>query len=81
MNGRKPRPFDVLGFETTHDALDAEALLDDMGVETVTIPTPGSLGALCGIALRIDPADTERALRYLSAAGIGLSGTVRIEDV
>jgi len=27
------RTFAVLGFATTHDALDAEALLEDMGID------------------------------------------------
>jgi ribosomal protein L7Ae-like RNA K-turn-binding protein len=78
---RAPRPFVVLGFASTHDALDAEALLEDMGVEVVPIPAPKSIGALCGIALRIEPDQHERALRYVERAGIEVVGTASIEDV
>jgi ribosomal protein L7Ae-like RNA K-turn-binding protein len=71
----------VLGFTSTHDALDAEALLEDMGVDVVPIPTPKSIGALCGIALRLEPDQLERAMRYLDRAGIEVAGTASIEDV
>ena len=54
---RMPRLFKVLGFASTHDALDAEALLLDLGIDAVPIPAPKALGTLCGIALRIEPAD------------------------
>ncbi len=81
MTSRIPRQFAVLGFVSTHDALDAEALLEDMGVEVVPIPAPRSVGALCGIALRIPPEQAERAKRYLERAGIEVAGTASIEDV
>ena len=48
---RERRTYVVFGFESTHDALSAEALLEDMGIEIVTIPTPASIGTQCGIAL------------------------------
>jgi hypothetical protein len=78
---REPRTFHVFGFATTHEALDAEALLDDMGVDVVPIPTPKGLGAHCGIALRVPLDETERAQRYLENAGITPASTTQIEDV
>jgi hypothetical protein len=78
---RMPRPFLVLGFASTHDALDAEALLLDMGIEVVPIPAPKTLGALCGIALRVEPADEQRAMSYLSGAGIAVGARGEVEDV
>ena len=71
----------VLGFGSTHDALDAEALLGDLGIEVTPIPAPKSIGALCGIALRLDPADESRATSYLEAAGIVVSGRSDIMDL
>ena len=59
---RTPRRFKVLGFASTHDALDAEALLLDLGIDVVPIPAPKTLGTLCGIALRLEVADETRAL-------------------
>lgn len=75
------REFAVLGFGSTHTALDAEALLDDMGFTVVPIPAPPDLSASCGIALRIEVDDEERALTYLSRAGIVVAVRRRIEDV
>lgn len=78
---RTPRPFVVLGFSSTHDALDAESLLGDMGIEVVPIPAPKEVGSLCGIALRIEPADEPRALGYLEGASIRIAARAQIEDV
>ena len=78
---RGPRHFTVLGFGSTHDALDAEALLGDLGIAVTPIPTPKTLGSLCGIALRIDPDDEDRARRYLEGAGISITSTVEIDDL
>ena len=78
---RQPRPFVALGFASTHDALDAEGLLGDVGIEVVPIPTPAAIGAGCGIALRLDPSDDARASEYLARAGIQVAARVDIEDV
>lgn len=78
---RASRPFAVFGFASTHDALDAEALLTDLGIEVVPIPTPRDVGARCGIALRMEPSDEERAVGYLEAAGLAPAVRVRIDDV
>ena len=78
---REPHVFAVLGFETTHDALDAETLLGDLGIDVVPIPAPKTIGALCGIALRIEVDDEDRAVACLDAAGITVAARVRIEDV
>jgi hypothetical protein len=71
----------ALGFTSTHDALDAEALLGDLGIEVVPIPAPQAISAGCGIALRLEPADEDRALVYLENAGIAVRASTKIEDV
>lgn len=78
---RVPRDFSVFGFKSTHAALDAESLLLDMGLDVVPIPTPRSLGAHCGIALRLEPADAARALDLLSNAGIAVDAQGTVQDV
>jgi len=78
---RDARPFAVLGFESTHDALNAEKILIDLGVDVVPIPAPKTIGAHCGIALRIELDDDDRASAYLGAAGIAVVARARIEDV
>jgi hypothetical protein len=78
---RELKVFAVLGFESTHDALDAETLLADLGIEVVPIPAPKVIGAHCGIALRLDVGDEERSADYLDAAGIVVVARIRIQDV
>jgi ribosomal protein L7Ae-like RNA K-turn-binding protein len=75
------RPFVVYGFESTHAALAAESLLKDMGVAVVPVPAPKSIGRLCGIALRVAPAESARAEELLSNAGMEPNARVEIEDV
>lgn len=81
MSARAPREFVVLGFGSTHDALAAEAVLKDMGVPVVPVPAPRELGTLCGIALRVPPADAQRAETLLVAASMSPTGRVVIDDV
>jgi ribosomal protein L7Ae-like RNA K-turn-binding protein len=78
---RGPRPFVVYGFESTHAALAAEALLKDLGVPVVPVPAPKSIGRLCGIALRVEPADAARAEHLLANAGMEPNARVEIEDI
>jgi len=78
---RSPHQFVVFGFPTTHDALDAETLLGDLGIAVVPIPAPKSIGALCGVALRLAPEDESRAATYLGGAGITVSARADVQDV
>lgn len=78
---RAPRHFRLFGFTSTHRALDAEALLDDLGIEVVPVPTPKPLGALCGIALRVPIEEADRAETYLVRAAIEPANTLDIVDV
>ncbi len=77
---RERRTFRVLGFASTHDALEAEAVLGDLGIEVTPIPAPAAMSAQCGIALRFPPDQEERVLRYLDAVGIEPAGCSTIED-
>lgn len=78
---REVQRFTVFGFGSTHHALDAEALLDDMGIDVVPMPTPKSIGATCGIALRVPIDESDRATEYLSRAQIAVTGRTEIDDV
>lgn len=81
MSLREPITFGVLGFASTHQALDAEALLEDLGFDVVPIPAPLELTANCGIAIRLPLADVERARVYLERAAISVATSGQIEDV
>ena len=72
--------FTVFGFETTHDALRAERVLEEASVEAVLIPTPKALGALCGLAARVPVACADAAADVLAASDVRVSGSVEFED-
>jgi hypothetical protein len=73
-------PFVVYGFATTHDALVGERTLIAADVMHVTIPTPKSLGALCGIALRVPESSAGDAEAALVAAGTAWTARVEMLD-
>ena len=81
MTARQPVTYTVLAFGTTHAALSAERVLLDSGVPLTPIPTPKSLGGLCGIALRLLLADEPRARGILGDAAIEIRACAEIEDV
>lgn len=78
---RQVRRFAVFTFVSTHDALDAERLLLDLGIDVVPIPSPASAAAICGIALRAETHEAQRAAGYLEAAGIEVAEQLEIEDI
>jgi len=74
------REFIAFGFRTTHEALAAERALVEAGIGVVPIPSPKSFGGLCGIAMRIEPAEESAALAALDHAGIAPKVRETIED-
>lgn len=77
---REKRPFVIFGFASTHEALDAEALLGDLGFDVVPVPSPAALSTRCGIALRVPAEEADRAIRYLDSGGLSPSGRADLED-
>jgi len=74
------RLFAVFGFETTHDAIRAEQVLEDASIEVTLIPTPKSLGTLCGLAARIPLEHEGGASEALEAARVAVRARIEIED-
>ncbi len=74
------RPFAVFGFNSTHEALQAERALLAADIEVALIPTPRALGSLCGFAVRVPAAMSEAAARILDDARIDPTGLIEIED-
>lgn len=60
----------VFTFSTTHNAINGEKALLSAGVGARVMPRPSALGQGCGICLRVDDADRERAVAALDAAGV-----------
>lgn len=78
---RSARLFVVYGFSSVHDALGAESVLKSAGLAVTPVPSPKELGELCGIALRVDPADADHAERLLTSAGTEPKVRAEIEDL
>jgi hypothetical protein len=76
-----PRRFVAYGFASVHDALAAESALAAAGVAVIAIPSPRALGGLCGIALRIEPADARAAESALAACGLPPRASAEIDDI
>lgn len=77
---RAKQTYRVFGFASTHEALDAEALLGKKGIEVVPIPAPAAVSANCGIALRVLECDGEQAERFLLEASLSPQADTEIED-
>lgn len=75
------RRFIAYGFASVHDSMAAESTLRHSGITVVAIPSPRALGELCGIALRVDPADARTVEAVLAMAGNPPRASVEFEDV
>ena len=73
--------FIAFGFASVHDAMAAEDALKAARIEPVAIPSPGALGELCGIALRVEPGSAQAVQDTLAAAGLPPRASVEIYDV
>jgi hypothetical protein len=62
----------VITFHNTHDAIMAERLLLDSGIEAQVMPQPPLLGPACGIALRVNAAEMEKIRPLLGAVIAGV---------
>jgi hypothetical protein len=81
VTGLRPvRDFAVLTFASTHDAMTAEQAVARAGIPGRPIPRPASMGAGCGIALRLDPERLEEAVEVLAGAGVTATARGLIRD-
>lgn len=64
----------VFLFQSTHQALSAEAALKEAGIDHAIINTPREFSVDCGISLRIAPEDKDRAVMVLDEIGVIYAG-------
>jgi hypothetical protein len=55
-------------FNTVRDAIRAEKALIDASVPVRVMPMPEAIGPRCGMCIRVDPPDRERALSAIPVA-------------
>jgi hypothetical protein len=71
MGEKMPPAEALLVFQNTREAVIAERELLDRGLEVRVMPMPRSLGPVCGMVLRVNSADVERAKALLGeSAGV-----------
>jgi hypothetical protein len=63
----------ILVYSTSH-ALRAERILQREGITCKLIPVPRHLSSDCGVCIRTQEADGERAMAALEAAGVDTLG-------
>jgi hypothetical protein len=66
--------FAVALFYTTSAAIRAEKVLQRAGLAVKLIPTPRQFSSDCGISLRFDRTDAERARALLTEAAVETAG-------
>jgi len=70
--------YGVALFKSTHQAIRAEKLAVEAGLEVKLIPTPRHLSSDCGMALRFRWGDRERLAKLLEEWGLVAEGVHRI---
>lgn len=65
----------VIAFDSTTQALAAEALCRKEGLPGRIIPLPAEISAGCGLSWKAEPEDRDGIVRALDAAGIVWKGT------
>jgi hypothetical protein len=61
-------------FYTTSAAFRAEKVLKDAGLAVKLVPTPRQFSSDCGVALRLDWSEGERARALLAEVGVEHAG-------
>jgi hypothetical protein len=68
----------LLTFDSTHQAMLSETLLESAGVTIMIIPTPRQITASCGLAIVHAAADRERVEAALAGQPVIISGRYRV---
>lgn len=67
-------PMVVVLFHTSNHSFRAERLLKEQGVVCRQVPVPRHLSSECGVCLRLEAAEQERAHAILLAAKVEMAG-------
>ena len=71
---RQRKPALVITFDTTSQAMAAEALLQNGGLPGRMIPVPSQIAAGCGLAWKALPQERDALCTALDTAAVGHSG-------
>ena len=76
---RQKKPALVVTFDTTSQAMAAEALFQDAGLPGRMIPIPSQITAGCGLAWKAEPGQKQALLDALSNAQQGYAVCAVVE--
>ena len=65
----------IITFENTHTAMDGEDTLKTEGINLTIIPTPTYITKSCGISIRLNKKEYEKAKNIID------SGKIRIKNI
>lgn len=60
----------VFAFDSTHEAIKSEKVLEKNKIDGRLIPLPPEISAGCGLSMRIKPEDKSLVLKELDKAGV-----------
>ena len=76
---RRKRPFAVIAFASTEQALAAEAMFTKAGLPGRMIPSPSQVSAGCGLAWKAETDEEQVLLDALQETGIGFETHAQAE--
>ena len=71
---REKRPYFVVTFYTTAEAMATERVCKEKGIDGKLISAPRSVSADCGIAWRCSPENKDKTMEALTEAKIEVQG-------
>ncbi|WP_366923508.1 DUF3343 domain-containing protein [Metallumcola ferriviriculae] len=72
------KDYGVITFDTTHDAVKSEVILKEQQARFLLIPTPRSISASCGMAVKFLWEDKESIIAILLEQGVRYHGVHHI---
>ncbi len=76
---RRKRPFAVIAFASTEQALAAEAMFTQSGLPGRMIPIPSQISAGCGLAWKAEIEQEQPLLDALTRSGVGFETHAIVE--
>lgn len=73
----------IVSFNSTHHAIRTDKLLNEIGIQSMTLPTPREITASCGISIRFLQQDIDKVNKILDENKIeyrGMFSIKRLED-
>lgn len=71
----------IVAFNSTHNAIKSEKLLQDANLKVTTLPTPREISASCGISIKFEKVDVDTVKSILSENKIEFKGFYVIEKL